>query len=102
MSVSDARVSDLPPPTSGLFLEISFRRLLKSCAEIMAGDNKGREDLTAWQRSPVFHHVGLHALTVRGAFADAAMSHARLESLATLHDVSLCSTWRRSRSSLRI
>ena len=50
-------MSDLPPPTSGLFLEISFRRLLKSCAEIMAGDNKGREDLTAWQRSPVFHHV---------------------------------------------
>ena len=52
-----ATVMELPPPTSGLFLEISFRRLLKSCAEIMLGDNKGREDLTAWQRSPVFHHV---------------------------------------------
>lgn len=26
----------------------------------MAGDNKGREDLTAWQSSPVFHHVSLH------------------------------------------
>ena len=50
-------ISELAPPTSGQFLEISFRRLLKSCAEIMAGDNKGRGDLTAWQSSPVFHNV---------------------------------------------
>lgn len=47
----------LPPPLSGSFLEISFRRLLASCEDIVAGDNKGREDLTSWQRSPVFHHV---------------------------------------------
>ena len=57
MSTLAGSVSNLPPPTSGLFLEISFRRLLKSCVEIITGDNKGREDLTMWQRSPVFHHV---------------------------------------------
>ena len=47
----------LPPPKSGQFLEISFRRLLKSCCEIMAGDTKGRADLSEWRTSPVFHHV---------------------------------------------
>lgn len=47
----------LPPPASGQFLEVSFRRLLRSCEEIAAGDSKGRADLVEWQTSPVFHHV---------------------------------------------
>ena len=47
----------LPAPSSGLFLEVSFRRLLASCEEIAAGQDKGREDLRHWQNSPVFHHV---------------------------------------------
>jgi hypothetical protein len=47
----------LPAPSSGLFLEVSFRRLLASCEEIVGGDDKGREDLREWRRSPVFHHV---------------------------------------------
>lgn len=50
----------LPPPTSGLFLELSFRRLLKSCTEITEGDSKGRADFVDWQTSPVFHHVSTH------------------------------------------
>ena len=47
----------LPAPSSGLFLEVSFRRLLASCQDIISGDDKGREDLKEWRRSPVFHHV---------------------------------------------
>lgn len=47
----------LPPPASGQFLEISFRRLLKTCWEIVGGDNKGKKELTAWRGSPLFHHV---------------------------------------------
>jgi len=47
----------LPPPASGQFLEISFRRLLKTCWEIVGGDNKGKRELTAWRGSPLFHHV---------------------------------------------
>ncbi len=49
----------LPEPSSGLFLEVSFRRLLTSCEEIIAGDSKGRQDFSAanWKTSPVFHHV---------------------------------------------
>ena len=47
----------LPPPSSGLLLELSFRRLLASCEEIAGGQDKGREDLRQWQTSPVFHHV---------------------------------------------
>ena len=50
-------IADLPVPCSGQFLEISFRRLLRSCGDIMQGDTKGREDLQDWQHSPVFHHV---------------------------------------------
>ena len=50
-------IANLPAPCSGQFLEISFRRLLRSCGDIMQGDNKGREDLQDWQHSPVFHHV---------------------------------------------
>lgn len=46
--------SDLPPPKSGSYSELSFRRLLKSCDEIAAGDTKGREELQDWQHSPVF------------------------------------------------
>jgi len=64
MAANAATSASLPSPSSGTFLEISFRRLLKSCEEIMAGDNKGREDLTAWQSSPVFHHVSLHPSNV--------------------------------------
>ena len=60
MAASAASRAALSPPSSGTFLEISFRRLLNSCEDIIAGDNKGREDLTAWQSSPVFHHVSLH------------------------------------------
>jgi hypothetical protein len=48
---------DLPPPSSGLLLEVSFRRLLASCEAIAGGDDKGREDLRQWRTSPVFHHV---------------------------------------------
>ncbi|DBB03879.1 TPA: SNAP receptor use1 [Trebouxia sp. C0004] len=47
--------SDLPAPKSGSYSELSFRRLLKSCDEIAAGDNKGREELQDWQHSPVFY-----------------------------------------------
>lgn len=47
----------LPPPRSGLPLEVSFRRLLKSCEEIVAGDDKGRQDLQDYATSPVFHAV---------------------------------------------
>lgn len=50
-------MEELPEPASGQFLEISFRRLLKSCEEIIKGDNKMRPDLDDWQTSPVFHHV---------------------------------------------
>ena len=48
---------DLAPARSGLFLEVSFLRLLRSCEEIIAGDDKGRVDLEDWATSPVFHHV---------------------------------------------
>ncbi|DBA67359.1 TPA: SNAP receptor use1 [Trebouxia sp. C0005] len=47
--------SDLPAPKSGSYSELSFRRLLKSCDEIAAGDTKGREELQDWQHSPVFY-----------------------------------------------
>lgn len=49
--------ADLPPPKSGSYSELSFRRLLKSCDEIAAGDAKGRQDLEDWQHSPVFYQV---------------------------------------------
>lgn len=45
----------LPPPRSGLPLEISFRRLLRSCEEIAAGDCKNRPDLQDFPTSPVYH-----------------------------------------------
>lgn len=62
----------LPAPSSGLFLEVSFRRLLKSCIEITEGDSKGRADLASWQTSPVFHHVTIHRFSIRfAAHADA-------------------------------
>jgi len=48
---------NLPSPHSGLFLEVSFLRLLRSCEDIIAGDSKGRSDLEEWATSPVFHHV---------------------------------------------
>lgn len=48
----------LPDPTSGIFLEVSFRRLLASCEDIVAGTSTARPDLAGtWRRSPVFHHV---------------------------------------------
>lgn len=49
----------LPSPSSGLFLEVSFRRLLASCEAIVDGTSLARPDLLngAWVRSPVFHHV---------------------------------------------
>lgn len=47
----------LPDPTSGIFLEVSFRRLLASCEDIVAGTSTARPDLAGtWRRSPVFHH----------------------------------------------
>jgi len=58
---------DLPPPQSGLFLEVSFLRLLRSCEEILAGDSKGRSDLEEWATSPVFHHVCLQSARGRAA-----------------------------------
>lgn len=49
---------ELPPPASGLFLEVSFRRLLASCEDIAGGTSTARPDLVGcWQHSPVFHHV---------------------------------------------
>ena len=61
----------LPPPTSGLFLEVSFRRLLRACEAVVGEETDGgdsapgphplsaRPDLKggAWRSSPVFHHV---------------------------------------------
>ena len=66
----------LPPPASGLFLEVSFRRLLLAVEAVVAGEDGGgdaptpasssaahplaaRPDLRggAWRGSPVFHHV---------------------------------------------
>jgi len=47
----------LPAPSSNLLLEISLCRLLASCEEIAAGQDKGREDLRQWQTSPTYHHV---------------------------------------------
>ncbi|KAK9868706.1 hypothetical protein WJX84_005616 [Apatococcus fuscideae] len=41
---------------SGQASEVMFRRLLKSCHDIVGGDNKGRADLNNWSVSPVFHH----------------------------------------------
>ena len=56
--------SDLPPPKSGSYSELSFRRLLKSCDEIAAGDTKGRDELQDWQHSPVFYQVCSTHLTM--------------------------------------
>jgi hypothetical protein len=53
MGVSGAQ--RLPAPSSNLLL--SFCRLLASCEEIAAGQDKGREDLRQWQTSPTYHHV---------------------------------------------
>ena len=51
----------LPPPASGLFLEVSFRRLLASCEATAAGAPPpgARPELAGdgWRVSPVFHHV---------------------------------------------
>lgn len=49
--------AELPPPQGGLPLEVSFRRLLNSCEEVVAGDNKGRGDLDEWTTSAAFHAV---------------------------------------------
>ncbi|KAL4432858.1 hypothetical protein ABPG77_008184 [Micractinium sp. CCAP 211/92] len=47
----------LPEPSSGIFLEVSFRRLLASCEDIVGGNSTARPDLAStWRRSPVFHH----------------------------------------------
>lgn len=51
-------MGSLPPPTSGIFLETSFRRSLASCEAVVAGDSQGREELKSWRTSPLFHHVG--------------------------------------------
>lgn len=45
---------DLPPPSSGQFLEISFRRLLSKCEQAAAGNSSLGD---AWPTSPLFHHV---------------------------------------------
>ena len=65
----------LPAPSSGLFLEVSFRRLLKSCIEITEGDSKGRADLASWQTSPVFHHVTTHRCHIASAAHAACLIH---------------------------
>lgn len=49
--------TELPPPASGLFLEVSFRRLLASCEDIASGTSARTDLVDCWQRSPVFHHV---------------------------------------------
>lgn len=53
---------DLPPPKSGQFLEISFRKLLKNCYDIAGGKTPvGKKELVAWRSSPLFHHVRPHS-----------------------------------------
>ena len=56
-----APLDPLPPPASGLFLEVSFRRLLASCEATAAGTPPpgARPELAGdgWRVSPVFHHV---------------------------------------------
>ena len=50
----------LPPPSSGLFLEVLFRRLLASCeATVGGGAPAARAEFAdgGWATSPVFHHV---------------------------------------------
>ena len=73
----------LPPPASGLFLEVSFRRLLLAVEAVVNGEDDdgdgsgvggqpspssssshplaARPDLRggAWRASPVFHHVSV-------------------------------------------
>ena len=73
--VSLERMQSLPAPTSGLFLEVSFRRLLKSCGDIIEGDSKGREDFKDWRSSPVFHHVSSKSLRAEPNLLSFLMFH---------------------------
>ena len=72
MSATTTTEPELPPPSSGLFLEVSFRRLLASCEGVVNGSGvDGAAATTAapsmlamrpelardWATSPVFHHV---------------------------------------------
>jgi hypothetical protein len=58
---------DLPTPKSGQFLEVSFRKLLKSCYDIAGGQAPVRKkELVAWRTSPLFRHVRLGKLTASG------------------------------------
>lgn len=62
---------DLPPPACGLFLEVSFRRLLASCEGVVNGATGNDDTMTTsmttirpelarnWATSPVFHHVSV-------------------------------------------
>lgn len=59
---SNVCLQDLPsnalaPPKSGSYSELSFRRLLKNCDEIIAGDVKDRTDLVDWRNSTAFRQV---------------------------------------------
>lgn len=71
----------LPPPTSGTFLECSFRRSLSNCEDIVSGDWKGREDLKSWQTSPFFHHC---VETLQDQYAELSSSSANRISEETL------------------
>jgi hypothetical protein len=68
---SAAQDDELPAPASGLFLEVSFRRLLASCEGVVNGGGGAVDGGSAsttpsmirpelarnWATSPVFHHV---------------------------------------------
>ena len=72
MSAETTDPEQLPPPESGLFLEVSFRRLLASCEGVANGVASDASTTVAaapsmlavrpelargWATSPVFHHV---------------------------------------------
>ena len=99
-------MADLPSPTSGLFLEVSFRRLLASCEDIVAGTSLARPDLIGnWQQSPVFHHVSAPqaaaAATTPGGVLLLPQSVASAR-YAACTPACLCSMWIRCRSSCLI
>jgi hypothetical protein len=79
-------MGSLPAPSSGLFLEVSFRRSLASCEEIAAGDCKGRDDLKSWRTSPVFHHVSLHQVGSNCAGPDQYYLAPAMQYVETLQD----------------
>ena len=54
-----AVMAELPAPQPGLRAEITFRRQLRACEDVMRGRNTSRPEFATWQSSPVFHKVCL-------------------------------------------